>query len=269
MDLANLLPNPSDLPASSSSVQSLSGPFFRQPFRLEFGFGFRCGLRRGRGFRFHTTTLRRLGGSDDASGVSIVYFAALIVGLGTLLVQVAFGARGGGHHGFGGGGAHHLGDAGGGGHGHEAEHASKAAASAAGFFVVFLSFRFWIFAALGFGLGGSILRLTGALPASVEAIVAGVLGLGSGLGAALALRAATSSSVGTPNEASRAVGGVARVVVPIGKGAEGKVRIEIGGSSIDLIASSDDDDLAKDEMVLVEEVAGGIAKVSRRPRELE
>jgi membrane protein implicated in regulation of membrane protease activity len=203
--------------------------------------------------------------------VSIAYLAALIVGLGTLLVQVAFGARGGGHHDLG-GGVHHLGGAGhaGGGHGHGDAHATgKPGASAVGFFAVFLSFRFWIFAALGFGLGGSVLHLTGALAPTVEGAVAAALGLASGLGAALAFRAAATSSVGTPSEASRAVGGVARVVVPLGKDAQGKIRIEIGGSSVDLIATTDDEALARDEMVLVEDVTGGIARVSRRPRELE
>ena len=201
--------------------------------------------------------------------MSIAYLAALIVGLGTLLVQVAFGARGG-HHGLG-GGAHHLGGAAhaGSGHGHGQNHPAKPASSAAGFFAVFLSFRFWIFAALGFGLGGSILRLAGALDPPVEAAVAAALGLASGLGAALAFRAAASGSVATPGEASRAVGGIARVVVPLGKDAQGKIRIEIGGSSVDLIATTDDEALARDEMVLVEEVTEGIARVTKRPRELE
>ncbi len=199
--------------------------------------------------------------------MSIAYLAALIVGLGTLLVQVAFGARGG-HHDL--GGAHHLGAVAhpGGGHGH-GHHAGKPASSAAGFFTILLSFRFWIFAALGFGLGGSILRLTGALPQSIEAIVAASRGVASGLGAALTFQAATRGSVGTPSEASRAVGGVARVVIPLGKGAQGKIRIEIGGSSVDLIASTDEDALARDEMVLVEDITAGIARVSRRPPELE
>jgi membrane protein implicated in regulation of membrane protease activity len=198
--------------------------------------------------------------------VTLVYLAALVAGLGTLVVQVALGARGGGHHD--GSGLGHV-QIGHGGHGHHADHPAKPATSASGFFAIFLSFRFWIFALLGFGLSGSVLGLAGSVPEGVATAIAGAVGLVSGLGAALAFRAAASSSVATPNETSRAVGGIARVVVPLGPREHGKIRIEIAGSSVDLLATTDEEALAKDELVLVEEVQNGIARVSKRPRELE
>jgi membrane protein implicated in regulation of membrane protease activity len=184
------------------------------------------------------------------------YLFALVVSLGVLMIQIALGARGGGHHG----------DLGSGGHGAHGHHA--AADGDAGFWTLFLSLRFWTFAALGFGLSGTLLhRLVQADPI-VALSVATAMGLGSGLFAAMAFRMLRKGSGGTEARASQASGRMGRVVVSIKKGVPGQVRVEIGGSSVDLLATTDEEEIAHGEAVIVEDVHENVARVSRRPDDL-
>jgi membrane protein implicated in regulation of membrane protease activity len=78
---------------------------------------------------------------------------------------------------------------------------------------------------------------------------------------ALAGADTTSSSA----EANDAVGQVGRVLVPCTRGQKGKVRIELRGQTLDLIATTDDEELASGSCVLVEEMRGMTAHVSRAP----
>jgi hypothetical protein len=191
-----------------------------------------------------------------------VYLAALVIGLGVMLVQIAFGGRGGGHD---------LGHAGGHvpalGHGHEL--AKSGHAGDDGPLAVVLSFRFWIFALLGFGLSGSLLHYLGLAGTAVAAIVAGAAGIGSGAFASLVVRSVARGAASTSVNLSEAVGREARVLVACAKGRRGQVRIELRGQSVDLLASTDDETIARGEPVLIEEVRDGVAQVSRRPRELD
>jgi membrane protein implicated in regulation of membrane protease activity len=182
------------------------------------------------------------------------YLFALVVSLGVLMVQIVAGARGGGHHGDLGHGSAH---------GHHAAEGGDA-----GFWTLFLSLRFWTFAALGFGLSGTLLhRLVLADPA-VALGVASAMGLGSGLFAAMVFRMVRRASGGTEARASQASGRVGRVVVPCKKGTTGQVRVEIGGSSVDLLATTDEEEIAHGEAVIVEDVHENVARVSRRPDDL-
>jgi membrane protein implicated in regulation of membrane protease activity len=189
------------------------------------------------------------------------YLFALVVSLGVLMVQIVAGARGGGHHGD-------LGH-GGGGHGHAAGHAHHAAVDGdAGFWTLFLSLRFWTFAALGFGLSGTLLHQLGLAHPLVALCVAITTGLGSGLFAAMAYRMLRRASGGTEARASQASGRVGRVVVACKKGVPGQVRVEIGGSSVDLLAMTEDEEIGRGEAVIVEDVHENVARISRRPDEL-
>ncbi len=67
---------------------------------------------------------------------------------------------------------------------------------------------------------------------------------------------------------SQAVGQIGKVLVPLEKRQLGQVRVELGGSSVDLMATTDEALLARGEEVLIDEVNGGVAHVSRRPDEL-
>jgi membrane protein implicated in regulation of membrane protease activity len=200
--------------------------------------------------------------------MALVYLFALVVALGVLLLQILMGGRGGGHHGdFGHAAQMHAG----GGHAHGSHaHAQKQGADDGepAFWTLLLSLRFWLFAALGFGLSGSLLHLFAlASPAGTVFIASGA-GLASGLFASMAFRALRRGSAGTEARSSAAVGKLGRVVVACGKGLTGQIRVELAGSSVDMMATTDDDAIPRGESVLVEDLREGIAHVSRRPGEL-
>jgi membrane protein implicated in regulation of membrane protease activity len=193
--------------------------------------------------------------------MGLVYLASLVIGLGVLLVQVASGGRDGGH-----GGGHDAGSA-----AHLAtthEMAKEGHAGDDGPLAVVLSFRFWIFALLGFGLSGSLLHFLALAGAGATAMLAGAAGISSGAFASVVVRAVTRSSASSSANLSEAVGREARVLVACAKGRSGQVRIALRGQSVDLLASTDEDEIARGEAVLIEEVRDGVAQVSRRPPEL-
>ncbi len=189
--------------------------------------------------------------------MGLAYLFALVVALGVLILQILMGARGGGHHGD-------LGHAGAGAHG---DHAHAPDGEPA-FWTLFLTVRFWIFAALGFGLSGSLLHLFALAHPVLTFGIAAAAGLCSGLFAALAFRMVKRGSTSTEARSSGAVGKLGRVVVPCGRGLTGQVRVELAGSSVDMMATTDDEAIGHGESVIVEEVREGIAHVSRPPAEL-
>jgi membrane protein implicated in regulation of membrane protease activity len=199
--------------------------------------------------------------------MGVGYLFALVAALGVLLVQILMA----GHGGHGDVGAGH-GDVGHGdvGHGHGQEHAQGEhnTGGAAAVWTLFLSLRFWTFAALGFGLSGSLLHFLGLAGPAATAVIAVGAGVGSGVFATLAFRAVKRGSTGTESRSSLAVGKTGRVVVACGRGVKGQVRIELAGSSVDLVATTDEETIAHGESVLVEDLHEGVAHVSRRPREL-
>ncbi|MFT3768718.1 MAG: NfeD family protein [Minicystis sp.] len=185
--------------------------------------------------------------------MGLAYLFALVVALGMLAVQIVVGVRGGAHHG----------DLAPAGHDHDA-----AGPDELGLWTLFLSLRFWTFAALGFGLSGSLIHYLGLAIPVATFLVAAVAGLASGLFAELSFRMLRRSSAGTEARTSQAVGRVGRVVVPCAPGVIGQVRVQLGGGSVDLMATTEEDDLAKGEAVLVEDVRDNVARVSRKPEEL-
>jgi membrane protein implicated in regulation of membrane protease activity len=190
--------------------------------------------------------------------MGILYIAALIIGLGVLSLSFLMGGGDGDAHGdldADGDGDLHAdvhGD-----HDHGGGHADGGAIA------IFLSLRFWTFGLLAFGLVGTILhflRLSGGL---VTPIAAAAMGLGSGWLAAYTFRLLERTQVSSGAEASDAIGQVGRVLVPLERGKRGKIRIELRGQSIDLLASTDDESLQGGEQVVIEEIRGTTAHVSR------
>jgi len=192
--------------------------------------------------------------------MGLVYLASLVFGLGVLLLQVVFGGKDVGHHGDL-GGAHGTLDG---------KHLGKdLAAHDTSFLALVLSTRFWIFAALAFGLSGSLMHLFALAGTVVTALIAGDAGVASGLFATLAFRAVGRGSVTTTSTASDAVGQIGKVLVGVSRGRVGQVRIELRGHSVDFLATTDDEEIPRGERVLVEEVRGSVVHVTRRPPELE
>lgn len=204
---------------------------------------------------------------DDPVG--IVYLAALIVGLGVLGIGILL--PGGDADGADAGDAGDLDvdvdvdmDAAGGGH----AHAGHGHAADMGAIAIFLSLRFWSYALMGFGLVGTGLHFLGLAGSLVTLILAIGVGLLSGLIASATFRALSRAETSSGGEARDAVGQIGRVLLPLGSGKRGKIRIQVRGQLVDLLASTDDAELAEGTEVLVEEIRGTVAHVSRVPPEL-
>jgi membrane protein implicated in regulation of membrane protease activity len=181
----------------------------------------------------------------------VAYVAALVVAFGILAVQLL--ASGDGHDAGGDDvGAHEGGD-----------HGDSGALVG-----VFLSVRFWTFALLGFGLSGTLLHAFQLASAWATAMLAGGTGAASGLFAALVFRALTRSTSPAVQRASNAIGKGGRVLIACSKGRVGQVRVELDGSSLDLMATTDEDEIPRGGQVLIENVTGGVAHVSKQPLEL-
>jgi membrane protein implicated in regulation of membrane protease activity len=191
--------------------------------------------------------------------MGLVYVASLVIGLGVLMLQIVLGSHG---HGAAGHDLSHD-------HGGVDKELAKGAQSGVGGVVgVLLSVRFWIFFALAFGLSGTLIHAFGLAGTIATLLIAAGAGAGSGVFAVLAFRVVARGSLSTTQHASEAVGQIAKVLVPVAKGQVGKVRIELRGSSVDMMATTDDAELSRGETVLVEEINGGVAHVSKRPDEL-
>jgi len=178
-----------------------------------------------------------------------VYLAALIVGAGTIVIQLLFA----GHD----AGAHDVGGA----HGHDAAHD-------AGAWSIFLSARFWTFALLAFGMVGALVAGFGLAGRLLTLFLAIGSGLCAGLVAGFTFRALRHTQASTTASLEETVGQVGRVLLPCAKGKVGKVRLELKGQSVDVLATTGDEEIAIGRRVVVEDVRGGIAHVTRAPEEL-
>lgn len=225
--------------------------------------------------------------------MGLVYLFALVVGLGTLVVQVAMGGKSGdadGDHALGDGhdaDAGGTGDADGDGDVHDAsadghdggDHdgpggkelsAADGAHTAGegGALTLFFSTRFWIFAALAFGMSGGLIHWFALAGTVATALIAAGAGFGSGLFAVMAFRAVRRATNTTTTYASDAIGSVGRVIVDCGQGQMGKVRVELKGHSVDMLATTDEANIARGARVLIEDVNGEVVHVSKSPSEL-
>ncbi len=150
----------------------------------------------------------------------------------------------------------------------EAEHAKDISAGGS-IAALFLSTRFWIFTALGFGLSGTLLHYLSSVSFAPTLATAILTGLVSGLMAALAYRALKRSSGERACHTATAVGQVGKVIVPVKQGGLGKVRIEMSGRSVDLLAKTSELRIDVGDYVVIEDVEGDVAQVCAAPEELK
>jgi membrane protein implicated in regulation of membrane protease activity len=193
--------------------------------------------------------------------MGLLYLFALVVGLGILGLQVAMGGNNGGD------------DVGGHGEASGNPHAMHGGAGRSvdeSFDVIgfFLSFRFWIFTSLGFGMTGSLLHYLNLASMGVVLALAVASGLGAGIFVTLAFRFVTRSSVSSTTDVNQARGTMGRVLVAVGKERTGQIRVVLRGESVDLVAKTDGEDIARGEHVIVDEIEGNTAHVSKSPPEL-
>jgi hypothetical protein len=116
----------------------------------------------------------------------------------------------------------------------------------------FASIRFWVFFfAFGGGTGFALAKL------GSSDVVAGVgavgIGYASGAMAVSIIRALTRHSVSSEVGAAELVGATGTLVLPVGPGKPGKVRIEVKGRAEDFVANVVDDggDLPSGTPVLI------------------
>jgi hypothetical protein len=131
------------------------------------------------------------------------------------------------------------------GHGidHGVEHSVSASpGSLAGVFTAFLSMRFWMFFLAFFGLTGLVLDGLDLIPDSgVALVIALAMGLATGQATAFVFRHLATSETSTAASISDYVGKSGRVLVGFGPGGLGKLRLTLKGTTVDVLATSDEE----------------------------
>ncbi|HMR74225.1 MAG TPA: NfeD family protein [Polyangiaceae bacterium] len=196
--------------------------------------------------------------------MGIIYLAALVIGVGVIAVQLLFAGKGDVEMDVDADididadmdvDADADGD-----HGHVAH-------GDAGFLPILLSVRFWTFGLLAFGMVGTLLHVFRWASPWTTPFIALAMGIASGLLASMTFRALSRAETSSAASSRDAVGQVGRVLLPVSKESRGKVRIELRGQTIDLLATTDEEDLADGELVMIESLEGSTARVSKAPVE--
>lgn len=179
-----------------------------------------------------------------------LYLISLVVGGGLLGVSIILGGHGGGHD------VHTpetLAPA-----GHEGP-----SGGAETYLYWLVSVRFWTFFVAFFGLTGLVFEGLGLASRWVTLGVSVAMGAISGGGAMFVLRKLTNDDANSAVSTADYVGRTGRVLVGFGAGGVGKVRLEVKGSSIDLLAMPEDErTYAPNDEIIVVEMSGLHAKVS-------
>jgi membrane protein implicated in regulation of membrane protease activity len=186
--------------------------------------------------------------------VGILYLAALIIGLGTIGVQLFMSGDGDTDSTDVDADVDSAG-------GKDVPHAD------AGFIPILLSLRFWTFGLMAFGMVGSLLHFFRLASGAITPFVAIGLGLLSGFFASWVFRALAQADTTSGANSRDAVGQVGKVLVPPHKGGRGKVRIELRGQMQDFLLETEEDALQAGDLVLVEDVRENVLQVARAPKE--
>lgn len=134
-----------------------------------------------------------------------------------------------------------------------------------GVWLPFLSFRFWTYFACFFGATGTVLTLLGH-GFVISLIFSTLVGVLTGWMASYVMRRLATEQVSSDVTSSDYVGLSGKVIVPVGGGKQGQVRVFVKGSYVDLVAESDTPKpIAAQSEVLVFEMRGPVAKVVPGP----
>ncbi len=141
--------------------------------------------------------------------------------------------------------------------------------SLSGFVAGFLSLRFWTFALAFFGLTGTVLAGLSLAGPVTTVILASVMGVVVGRGTVAlfsALRASESSLAASEGDY---IGKSAKVILGFGPGELGKVRLQMKGTTVDLLAQSDDPTpFSTGDEVMIIQLSGAKAQVTHAGRSL-
>lgn len=114
--------------------------------------------------------------------------------------------------------------------------------SVAGLFTAFLSLRFWMFFLAFFGLTGLVLDGLDLLESSPVALaISLVMGLVTGQVTVAVFRSLSASETSTAAGPGDYIGKSGRVLVGFGPGSLGKLRLTLKGTTVDVLATSDDE----------------------------
>lgn len=183
-----------------------------------------------------------------------LYIVAAILGGGLVLVSLVAGAHGG-----------DSGDM-------HADHDLSADHDVAGpdIWLPFLSLRFWTYFLMVFGVVGLLLTKAGGTPEPMAAVWSGVAGLSVGFVVAGLLEWARRMQGENATRSQDFLGREAKVIVPIRPTLEGKIRLDVKGETIELLALPyEEREIGRDEEVVIVSLENDRARVIPRDELLE
>lgn len=125
------------------------------------------------------------------------------------------------------------------GHGHG--HGHGVADGAAGIFGTLFSLRFWTFFAAFFGLTGLVLDGLDLVEGHVGPLLLSIgMGAITGFVTVAVMRSLARGTTGQVPTAEAYAGQTGRVILAFGPGELGKVRLELGGTTVDVLARTDE-----------------------------
>jgi membrane protein implicated in regulation of membrane protease activity len=173
----------------------------------------------------------------------LLYAAAFLLGAGILLVQLLSGH---GHDAA----LHDIGTDGGGHHPVEGPG--------------LMSMRSVSYGVFAFGFVGGVLHVLGLARPNVALAMGLLAGVAATLAVGLTFRELGDPTVSGEAGFHEARGATARVLVPCGRGRSGKVRVALKGQTVDMLATTDEEDIPAGVEVVIAEVRDMVAHVSRK-----
>jgi membrane protein implicated in regulation of membrane protease activity len=108
------------------------------------------------------------------------------------------------------------------------------------FWLPFVSLRFWIFFLCFFGLTGALFSLLGLAGKWTTLLLALAVGVLTGFAAAMIIQYLRKYEVGQAATEEDLKGQEAVVLLPLSPGGKGKVRLEVRGQTVDMVAVTDE-----------------------------
>lgn len=126
------------------------------------------------------------------------------------------------------------------------------------------SVRFWTFFLAFFGLTGLVFDGFSLVPhEAISAVLAVGMGNAAGFGISYAMRVLSADDTSRVAESEDYVGKSARVLVAPKPGGVGKVRVDIGGNMVDVLATTDEAGVSNQDQVMIIEMEGTTARVAK------
>lgn len=132
-----------------------------------------------------------------------------------------------------------------------------------GFFGVLGSMRFWTFFMAFFGLTGLVLDGLSLADTIAALILAIAVGFVTGWAAVTLIRHLAANDTGVAAGVDDYVGKTGEMLLSAAPGRLGKVRIELKGTTVDVLATCEDAQLARGEQALIIEMRGTTAVVHK------